>query len=75
MSLTVGTAPFGHRPGGTFNFAVPHIVGLIHVEDPPRRIWAKDHLALFNERVDVVIDRELQERPVTQWSRKRVPPS
>lgn len=29
-----------------------------------------DYLAFFNERVDLEIDGELQERPVTQWSPK-----
>jgi uncharacterized protein (DUF427 family) len=29
----------------------------------------KDHLAFFNERVDLEVDGELQERPHTQWSR------
>ena len=29
------------------------------------------YLAFFNERVDLEIDGELQERPVTQWSRSR----
>jgi uncharacterized protein (DUF427 family) len=29
----------------------------------------KDHLAFFNERVDLVVDGEPQERPRTQWSR------
>jgi uncharacterized protein (DUF427 family) len=28
----------------------------------------KDHLAFFNERVDIEVDGELEERPVTQWS-------
>jgi uncharacterized protein (DUF427 family) len=28
----------------------------------------KDYVAFFNERVDVEVDGELQERPVTQWS-------
>jgi uncharacterized protein (DUF427 family) len=41
MYLTVGTAPFGHRPGGTFNFVVPRTKGLIYFEDSPRRIRAK----------------------------------
>jgi uncharacterized protein (DUF427 family) len=27
-------------------------------------------LAFFNERTDIEVDGELQERPVTQWSRK-----
>jgi uncharacterized protein (DUF427 family) len=31
----------------------------------------RDHLAFFNERVDIEVDGELQERPVTQWSRAR----
>ena len=31
----------------------------------------KDRLAFFNERVDVEVDGERQERPVTQWSRSR----
>jgi uncharacterized protein (DUF427 family) len=29
----------------------------------------KDHLAFFNERVDIELDGELQERPVTPWSK------
>ena len=29
----------------------------------------KDRLAFFNERVDVEVDGESQERPDTQWSR------
>ena len=28
----------------------------------------KDYLAFFNERVDIEVDGEPQERPVTQWS-------
>ena len=31
----------------------------------------RDHLAFFNERVDIEVDGELEERPVTQWSRQR----
>ena len=30
----------------------------------------RDHLAFFNERVDIEVDGEPQERPVTQWSRR-----
>src|SRR5439155_23421409 len=40
MSLTVGTGPFGHRPGGVFNFDVPRRKGVIYFEDLPRRIRA-----------------------------------
>lgn len=38
MSLTVGTGPFGQRPGGAFNFELPRRRGLIYFEDSPRRI-------------------------------------
>jgi uncharacterized protein (DUF427 family) len=40
MSLTIGTAPFGRRPSGVFNFELPKREGLIYVEDSPRRIRA-----------------------------------
>ena len=35
----------------------------------------KDYLAFFNERVDIEVDGELQERPVTQWSKGRRTPA
>jgi uncharacterized protein (DUF427 family) len=41
MSLTMGTAPFGHRPAGRFNFEVPRERGVIYFEDSPRRIRAR----------------------------------
>lgn len=40
MALTVGTGPFGHRPGGVFNREPPELRGLIWFEDFPRRIRA-----------------------------------
>jgi len=40
MSLTVGTGPFGQRPGGVFNRELPESRGLIWFEDSPRRIRA-----------------------------------
>jgi uncharacterized protein (DUF427 family) len=40
-------------------------------DDPSREVAPiKGHLAFFNERVDIEVDGELQERPVTQWSPK-----
>jgi len=40
--------------------------------DPrPEVARIKDYLAFFNERVDIEVDGELQERPVTQWSKGR----
>jgi uncharacterized protein (DUF427 family) len=38
-------------------------------EDPRREAEPiRGYLAFFNERVDIEVDGELQERPVTQWS-------
>jgi uncharacterized protein (DUF427 family) len=40
--------------------------------DPRREVEPiRDYLAFFNERVDIEVDGELEERPVTQWSRGR----
>jgi uncharacterized protein (DUF427 family) len=41
MALTVGTGPFGHKPGGVFNFELSRSQGIIYFEDSPRRIRAK----------------------------------
>src|SRR5215212_10143847 len=41
MSVTVGTGPFGPRPGGVFNFDLPRTRGLIWFEDSPRRMRAR----------------------------------
>jgi uncharacterized protein (DUF427 family) len=38
MTLTLGTAPFGHRPGGAFNFELPDRRRLLYFEDCPRRV-------------------------------------
>jgi uncharacterized protein (DUF427 family) len=44
--------------------------------DPqPEVARIRDYLAFFNERVDIELDGELQERPVTQWSRDRRTPA
>jgi uncharacterized protein (DUF427 family) len=43
-------------------------------DDPSREVAPiKGHLAFFNERVDIEVDGELQERPVTQWSPRARP--
>jgi len=40
--------------------------------DPRRDVSRiKDRLAFFNERVELEVDGEPQERPETQWSRSR----
>ncbi len=38
MSLTMGTSPFGHAPGGSFNVDVPGRERLLYIEDSPRRV-------------------------------------
>jgi uncharacterized protein (DUF427 family) len=40
MTLTVGTGPFGHFPGGEFNFEPPKLDGLLYFEGYPRRMRA-----------------------------------
>src|SRR6476661_6018852 len=37
VSLTMGNAPFGHRPGGQFNFERPD-GAVLWLEDSPRRV-------------------------------------
>jgi uncharacterized protein (DUF427 family) len=46
---------------------------LVWLYAEPRREVApiRDHLAFFNERADIEVDGELQERPITQWSPRR----
>jgi uncharacterized protein (DUF427 family) len=39
MTITVGSGPLGHRPGGEFNFEVPRR-GAQYLEDFPRRVRA-----------------------------------
>jgi uncharacterized protein (DUF427 family) len=38
MSLTLGSAPFGHVPGGRFNFEPARQADLLYFEDSPRRV-------------------------------------
>lgn len=33
-------------------------------------VWEPKRVAFFNERVDVFVDGERQERPITPWSRR-----
>jgi uncharacterized protein (DUF427 family) len=48
------------------------VVWLYH--EPRREVEPiRDLLAFFNERVDLEVDGDLQERPVTQWSPGRRP--
>ena len=39
--------------------------------EPQREVERiRDYLAFFNERVDIEVDGQLEERPITQWSRR-----
>jgi uncharacterized protein (DUF427 family) len=38
MGLTIGTAPFGHRPAGVFNADLAVPAHLLYFEDSPRRV-------------------------------------
>ncbi len=38
MSLTIGTAPFAPRPGGSFNFVPDRPAHALYFEDSPRRV-------------------------------------
>jgi uncharacterized protein (DUF427 family) len=40
MTMTVGSGPFGHSPGGEFNFDAPR-EGVQYLEDFPRRVRAR----------------------------------
>lgn len=40
MTLTIGTAPFGRSPGGSFNFNVDAPEHVLYLEDYPRRVRA-----------------------------------
>jgi uncharacterized protein (DUF427 family) len=48
---------------------------LVWYYEDPRRDAApiRGYLAFFNERADIEIDGELQERPITRWSPQRTP--
>lgn len=37
-------------------------------ETIPEAAKIEEHLAFFNEKVDLEVDGEAQERPLTQWS-------
>lgn len=54
MSLTIGTGPFGQRPGGRFNFEPPEHV--VYVERLPRRVRAElaERIVVDSDRVVLV---------------------
>jgi uncharacterized protein (DUF427 family) len=47
-----------------------------YYEDPRREVAPiKGYLAFFNERADIEIDGELEERPITQWTPRHAQPA
>jgi hypothetical protein len=84
VGLTNATGPFSREPTGRFNVAVEPRTALSSSGipcrsasaacSPARPSWTRCArssctIAFFNERVDIEVDGELQERPRTQWSR------
>jgi uncharacterized protein (DUF427 family) len=70
MTLTVGTGPFGHHPGGEFDFDPPRSVQ--YLEDSPRRIrgLAGDQVAVDSRRVKML--HESRRLPVWCFPREDV---
>src|SRR5215218_4083425 len=64
MTMTVGTGPFGHRPAGRFNFALPSN-RIEYLEPFPRRIRA----LIGDEVVIDTIDAQMlhQQRRLPVW--------
>jgi uncharacterized protein (DUF427 family) len=56
MSLTMGTAPFGQAPGGSFNVDVPGRERLVYIEDSPRRVrgYLDGELVVDSQRVKLL---------------------
>jgi uncharacterized protein (DUF427 family) len=56
MSLTMGTAPFGNAPAGSFNVDVPERKRLLYIEDSPRRVrgYLDGELVVDSRRVKLV---------------------
>ena len=56
MSLTMGTAPFGHAPAGSFNVDVPGRQRLLYIEDSPRRVrgYLDGELVVDSKRVKLL---------------------
>ena len=56
MSLTMGTAPFGQAPAGTFNVDVPDRQQLLYFEASPRRVrgFLGDEMVVDSRRVKLL---------------------
>jgi uncharacterized protein (DUF427 family) len=56
MSLTMGTAPFGQAPAGSFNVDVPGRERLLYIEDSPRRVrgYLDGELVVDSRRVKLL---------------------
>jgi uncharacterized protein (DUF427 family) len=70
MTLTVGSGPFGHRPGGEFDFDPPRSVQ--YFEDSPRRIrgFADGEVVVDSHRVKLL--HESRRLPVWCFPREDV---
>jgi uncharacterized protein (DUF427 family) len=72
MSLTMGTAPFGHAPAGSFSHDVPDAGGLLYIEDSPRRVrgYLDGELVVDSRRVKLLHEHGLL--PVWYFPREDV---
>jgi uncharacterized protein (DUF427 family) len=71
MTMTVGTGPFGHRPGGEFNFEVPP-GGVQYLEEFPRRVRALASGEVVVDSLGVKLLHEQHRLPVWCFPREDV---
>ena len=64
MTLTVGSGPFGHDLAGEFNVNL----AWTYLEPLHDAAEVADHVAFFNERVEIEIDGEIEPPVRTPWS-------
>jgi uncharacterized protein (DUF427 family) len=71
MTMTVGAGPFGHSPGGEFNFDVPS-EGVQYLEDFPRRVRALIGDEAVVDSLGVKLLHEQHSLPVWAFPREDV---
>src|SRR6266849_4575947 len=71
MTMTVGSGPFGHRPGGEFNFEAPR-EGMQYLEAFPRRVRALAGGEVVVDSLGVKMLHEQHRLPVWCFPREDV---
>lgn len=72
MTLTVGTAPFGQHPAGTFNREMPELRGLTYFEDFLPRVRARVEGETVVDSIRVKLLHEHGRLPVLHFPREDV---